>query len=203
MAYFWDKLGFLEGGRFTALQYMSLRRWPDELEPDVVILGQFLWLPTGQHVDVETDFLASHLPYHSAIFGGVDREEDPWVFSLQTVPASMVRQARGAGADPYEAMREAMGNALTYNRHAHVAIEVEWTRPDLLAIYRHRGVDAWRLDGWRIDELLRGLLAELTGVPLLDVACGYPECFFPRHPHECQHDVFADVFTAWAGSRRG
>lgn len=69
MAYFWDELNFLVGGRFTSLSYMSLRQWPTEVDHEIVLLGQFLWLPPGQHVDVEEDFLESHLPYRRAMFG--------------------------------------------------------------------------------------------------------------------------------------
>jgi hypothetical protein len=198
MAYFWGELDFLEGGRFTTVSYMALRQWPHEVDKEIVLLGQFIWLPPGQHVDLEEDFLGSHLPYRRAMFGGVDNIDEPWLFAIQAAPRSVVHDVFGPDADPYEVMREAMTNALEYNAGAHVAMEAIWDRRDLKRIYRARSIHKRHVQGWSTFDLLRGLLAELTGADLGDIVAGYPECAFAGRRHECQHDVFDDTFVAWA-----
>ncbi|PZS16988.1 MAG: hypothetical protein DLM57_09335 [Pseudonocardiales bacterium] len=201
MAYFWEELDFLVGGRFTSLSYMSLRQWPPDVDGEIVLLGQFVWLPPGQHVDVEEDFLVSHLPYHRAIFGGLDSVDDPWLFAIQAVPTPAVRDTWGRDANPYDVMRDGMENALIYNVGAHIASEAQWTRGDLVDIYAERGVDPNHLSAWTTFELLRGMLAEICNVDLQDVVAGYPNCAFPDWAHACQHDVFGDVFSAWAAQQ--
>lgn len=45
--------------------------------------GHFIHLGDDQHVDVETDFLSSHLPFNVAGFGGVFPDGKPWMFVMQ------------------------------------------------------------------------------------------------------------------------
>ena len=198
MAYFWHQLDFLVGGRFTSLSYMSLHQWPTDIDAEILLLGQFIWLPKGQHVDLEEDFLGSHLPYRRAMVGGLDSVDDPWMLAIQAVPTSVVHDLWGREADPYDVMREAMENALVYNAGTHIAFEFQWTRGDLVDIYTERGVAPSRVSAWTTFQLLRGLLAEICNVDMEDVVAGFPDCAFPRRTHTCQHDVFDDVFSAWA-----
>jgi hypothetical protein len=107
MAYLWDQLDFLVGGRFTSLSYMRLHQWPTAIDAEILLLGQFIWLPKGQHVDLEEDFLGSHLPYRRAMVGGLDSVDDPWMLAIQAVPTSVVHDLWGSEADPYDVMREA------------------------------------------------------------------------------------------------
>lgn len=91
-----------------------------------------------------------------------------------------------------------MDNALIYNAGAHVASEAHWTRGDLVEIDAGRDVDPLQLATWTTFDLLRGLLAEICNVDLENVVAGYPNCAFTDRAHACQHDVFDDVFSAWA-----
>lgn len=203
MAYFFDELDFLVGGRLTDLGYTSDRLWPADLDDEIVVLGQYLQLPRGQHVELEEDFLGSHLPFRRASFGGRDIDDDPWLFMLQAVPRSVVTDVHGPDADSYEVMRESMSRALSYNFEAEIGPEGEWTRADLIGVYAASGIERTRIDRWTTFELLRGLLAELTGVPLRDLVAGYPDCTFPGVQHTCEHDVFRDAFVAWTRGGEG
>lgn len=200
MACLWDELDFLEGGRLTSLSIMNQRPGSDELDVQMVILGQFVRLLPGQHVDVEEDFLGSHLPYRRAIVGGLDVDDQPWLFVFQAVPPAVIHQAWGSEADPFEVLRKAVANALVYNSGAQVELEIVWTRNDLLDVYADRVADA-AIEQWSTSDLLRGLVAEICNVELADITAGYPSCAFPTRTHACQHDVFDDVFTAWAATR--
>ena len=193
-AHVFEVLDSLVGGRLTSLWYTGDRLWPDET--DVVVLGQFVRLPSGQHVDVEGDFLSSHLPYRRAGLGGLDPDDEPWLFVVQAGPAGQLRRLFGHN-DPYAAMRAAMEAALVYNAGAQVGTEVEWDRAGLVDVYAADGILAEDLRLWTTFELLRGLLAEAVSVPLRDVVAGYPFCAFPDRDHACEHDVFNDVFAAW------
>src|SRR4051794_9915604 len=135
MSYFFRELDFLVGGRLTSLSYTSDRLWPAELDDDLVLLGQFVQLPTGQHVDVEEDFLGSHLPYRRAVFGGLDSGDNPWLFVIQAVPRSVIHDVIADNADPHQVMRDAMDAALVYNAAASLGAEGKWDRVDLIGIY--------------------------------------------------------------------
>jgi hypothetical protein len=195
--YFFEELAFLEGGRLTDISYTGDCFWPAELDDDLVIYGQFVQLSTGQHVNVEEDFLNSHLPYRRAAFGGLDPSDRPWLFVLQAVPWTVVSDVFGPDVDPVYIMGRALDAALAYNVDAQKGVAGEWSREDLLLIYKLHGIGRKRLRRWTTFELLRGLLAELTGVRLGEIVHGYPDCAFASKRHQCEHDVFNDALAAW------
>lgn len=199
MTYFFDELDFLAGGRLTDLWYTRDRLWADDT--DLVVLGQYIQLPSGQHVDLESDFVTHHLPLRRAGFGGIDTENNPWLFVLQAAPRSMSSELFDADADPYAVLRQSMDSALIYNARAEVTVEGEWDRSALSEVYAVNGVAPEDIEQWTTLDLLQGLLAELTGVDLRTIVAGYPDCAIPDRSHTCQHDVFDDLMTAWANGQ--
>lgn len=193
MPYFFDALNFLSSGRLFTIWYTADRLWPAEEE--LVFLGQFVRLPANQLLDIESDFLTSHLPYRRAGFGGRDRVDDPWLFVVQAAPAS------GPHGNPMTAMKAAMDAALVYNAGAFVSHDFRWDRAALLDIYADRGVEAAQVEHWTTLDLLRGLLAEVAGPSLDTLVAGYPDCAFPGTVHACQENVFDDAITAWTQQR--
>lgn len=59
-------------------------------------------------------------------------------------------------------------------------------------------MDPAHIDDWTVPDLLMGLLAECCYVPLPDIVAGrITQCAFPDVDHNCEHDVFTDVFARW------
>lgn len=196
MAYLYDQLPFLEGGRRTAL-WTDARS--DDPAEDHLVAGHHLYLPTDQHVSLEDDFLTSHLPLFICGFGGVAVDGRPWLVVLQQA-SPVTHLSRADSADAYWPMRESLNRALSLNPGARVTTELRWKRAGLIDVYEQRGVPALLLAQWPVGHLVKGLLAESCDVALPDIAAGYATgCAFPDHHHGCAGDVFSDVFQERVG----
>lgn len=193
MGYLFNNLEFPTPSRMTDLWNNT---WIDAPEGKEIAAGHFIELGAEQHVDVETDFLSSHMPFHVAGFGGLYPNGKPWMFIMQKAPADTSARLFG-DEDAHRVLRDSMTRALTYNPEAVMVKELLWHRGDLIDAYRKRGVPRGAVSGWPVADLLRGLLAECGSVPLPDIVAGYPDCAFPDVTHPCEADVFSDVFAAW------
>ena len=193
MAYLFDTFWFEPGSRMTG---MFTARAAAKSDADVVVLATQVQLGRDQDGSVECDFLQSLLPFSCGGFHGVGPDRDPWVVLLQIAPATA---ASLVGADdPAWPMVDAMDRALRFNPEAQVQDEARWTRSDLLDIYEQAGVEPASVADWPTADLLHGLLAECCYVPLEQVVAGrLTQCAFPDLDHECEHDVFRDVFAMW------
>ncbi|OOL30791.1 hypothetical protein GQ85_17625 [Rhodococcus rhodochrous] len=193
MAYFFDALEFPDASRMTDLWNNT---WADEAVGAEIATGHLVELGVDQHVDVESDFLNSHMPFHVAGFGGLYPDGRPWMFTMQTAPADLAVRLLG-GADPHRILGDSLTRALDFNPEARLVDALAWTRRDLVEVYAEEGIGPGAVDRWSVADLLRGLLAQCTSVPLADIVSGYPGCAFPDVAHACAADVFGDAYAAW------
>lgn len=194
MALLFNVIAFPELSRMTGLWTNSTH------DPDAgneVSVAQLVVFAPDQDPVVESDFLCSHLPFQVGGFHGVFADGQGWMVVLQKAPAAASVALMGA-MEPHEVLFDSTDRAVRFNDRAEIRDSVWWTRADLVDHYD--GVDA-NIDAvadWSIAELLWGLLAECSGVPLTDVVAGYDGgCAFPRRDHDCQGDTFRDVFALW------
>jgi hypothetical protein len=197
MTYFYDRFWFSPGSRLTGFWL-----WPSAAEQsvDALTLASYVSLGAGQDSALEADFLCSHLPWAVGGFHGVDADGEPWLVVLQSAPGEAA-QAVGSSNDWWP-MVDGLEQALRWNELARVQSSDGLDRDKIVEIYEEAGVDVDLIVDWTINDLLSGLLAGCAYVPLVDVVAGrLVNCAFPNEMHECEHDVFRDVFAAWANGR--
>lgn len=203
MAHLFEVLEFPDGSRMTNVWNNT---WADEARGDEVASGHFIELGAEQDVGVESDFLSSHLPFTVAGLGGLYPDGKPWMFVMQKASAGGTPGLLGevdphgvrCAVDPHGVLGDSLDRALAFNPEAVAVRELCWSRSDLVAVYEREGVAAGSVGRWSVADLLRGLLAQCSGVPLADLVAGYPDCAYGGALHPCESDVFGDVFAAWA-----
>ena len=195
VGYLFDAFDFEPGSRMTGLWHAGVGY--NEGEPPVAMASLVQFGP-DQHDELESDFFASHLPYHFGGFHGVGPDGHPWAVMLQVAPIS----AALLGGDPYWPMLDGLDRAWHYNWEATVLANRCLDHADLVRAYVDRGVDASQVNHWETHDLMFGLLAECCYVPLKQIVAGsVAQCAFPGTDHECFHDVFDDVFALWEAGR--
>jgi hypothetical protein len=198
MTYLFTTVHFPPGSRMTGIWN---NRAVDAPLGDEIASGHFIRLPDDQHVEVESDFLTSHMPFWVAGFGGVFPNGEPWLFVLQKAPMESAARLVGQ-SDPAWPLRDSLDRALRFNHGAAVMGERLWSRPDLLAIYDDEGIDPDAIADWPLSDLLLGLLTQCCYADLGAVVDGYRNgCAFPEEEHDCRADVFTDVFARWSSGR--
>ena len=120
MAYLFDVLPFPYGCRMTDLWKGP---WVDDPHDREIAMGHLVKLPDGQLADVESDFLASHLPFHAGGFGGVYADGNAWLFVVQQGPPD-ASDVLAHGSDPFQVMRDSLDRALSFNPGAAPVFEV-------------------------------------------------------------------------------
>ena len=197
MTYYFDRLPFPPDSRLTGIW---AGRRVTQAHDDVVVTGHLIRLPGYQDGEVESDFLSSHLHLSAGGFHGLYPDGTPWVFLIQIAPEGLGSLA--GIDDPHWAPRDSLQRALRFNHEAVVVDEDLLDRERLLAVYSWAGVDPEEVAHWPVADLVQGLMAECCYVDLADVVAGYAAgCAFPEVEHDCQADVFSDVFAAWAQGR--
>lgn len=190
---------------FSVIDFPELSRmsgiWTDStIDPDFgdeVVLVQLVAFPPDQDGVVESDFLSSHLPFLVGGFHGVFPDGQPWMVALMKAPDSASTDLMSA-EEPHWVLVDSVERALRFNYGAEAQDWVTWTREDLEYYYSEAGADLDAVADWTVAELLWGLLAECCNVPLADVVDGYAAgCAFPEVEHECEGQVFRDVFAMW------
>lgn len=190
---------------FTVIDFPALSRmsgiWTsstiDADTGDEVILAQLIAFPPEQDGVVESSFLSSHLPFQVGGFHGVFPDGQSWMVTLMKAPASASIQLMHAD-EPHWVLVDSIDRALRFNAGAEIHDWVTWTRGDLEEYYAEAGVRVSDVDSWSVAELLWGLLGECCNVPLIDIVQGHSSgCAFPGRLHDCQFDVFRDVFAMW------
>ena len=198
MTYFYNRFEFEPGSRLTGIW-----SWPWRGDPavDLVALVSHVRLGPGQDGSLESDFLSSHLPWAFGGFHGVGPDGDPWLVVVQVAP----RSAAGGlvrSANPWWPLTDGVERALRLNPDAEVIDSERLTVDDLRGIYAGAGIPADQIDDWPAGDLLAGLLAECANVHLAAVVSGrVTGCAFPDELHDCERDVFRDVFAGWAQGR--
>ncbi len=193
MGYFFDSFYFEPGSRMTGLWQAGVNL---DLDAELVATASLVQFGRDQHDQLEADFLGSHLPFQFGGFHGVGPDGHPWAMMLQVAPASSAELV--GSYSPFWPMSDGLDRALHYNWEAELVLDRGFTRLDLVDIYVERGVDRWMLEDWTVPDLMLGLLAECCYVPLYQMAVGrITQCAFPDTEHECQHEVFSDVFAMW------
>lgn len=193
MGYLFNALPFEEGSRMTGIWDAGVNWEAGDLCVCItkVVLGR------GQDGVVESGFLGAHLPYHFGGFHGVGPDGSPWTVMVQVAPAGAAE--RVGAASPFWPMIDGLDRALRLNPEAWIEASIEIDDSQLLGMYDLQSVAPELLVDWTVGESIRGLLAECCNVPLEQIAAGrLTQCAFPDRPHECQHDVFSDVFALWA-----
>lgn len=147
--------------------------------------------------DVETSLLTSHLPFCSVAAHGVDERRWPWAIVTQILPLYADTEI-AAPWDPVEVAREEINSAILHLENADILGESIANRPQLVMLFKSRGVDGSLLDDWTIPELSLAGIAELANAPLPQLAAGrLTGCAFPDIPHDCPKDVFDCAFSRW------
>lgn len=184
---------FEPGSRMTGI-WDANRPLEDDDEPYTYV--SMVRLGADQDGSLESSFLGAHLPFHAGGFHGVGPDGTPWAVMIQVAPGSTM--ALNGASHPYWTMFDAIRRALIFNPEAELAETYAWPRESLETIYGEQGVAADLIADWDVRDLLLGLLAECCYVPLEQIVAGrITQCAFPDDAHDCQHDVFADVFAMW------
>jgi hypothetical protein len=200
MGYFFDTFYFEPGSRMTGIWQAGVDL---DADAELVATASLVRFGRDQHDQLEADFMGSHLPFHFGGFHGVGPDGHPWAMMLQIAPSTA---ADLVGSDSvYWPMSDGLDRALHYNWEAELLSDRGFQRLDLVDIYTERGIDPSAVDDWTVPELMLGLLAECCYVPLRQIVAGrITQCAFPDTEHDCQRDVFSDVFARWgAGELRG
>lgn len=178
-------------------------RWPwrgDEGAEGLRLLATRVTLGSQQDGAVESSVLCSHLEWAFGGFHGVDGDGDPWLVLLQLAPESA--RALVGSTDPCWVMADGLERSLGFNAEAETWDETRGIGRDRLGLvseYENAGIDHGRIAEWPTPDLVEGLLAACTLVPLEQVVEGYEVgCCFPDEDHDCQGDVFSDAFAAWS-----
>ena len=198
MTYFYDRFEFEPGSRLTGIW-----SWPWRRDPavDLVALVSHVRLGPGQDGSLESDFLSSHLSWAFGGFHGVGPDGDPWLVVVQVAPKSAADELVGS-ANPWWPLTDGIERALRLNPGAGLIDTEGLTVDDLRGVYAGAGITADQIDDWPAGDLLAGLLAECANVDLAAVVSGrVTGCAFPGEFHDCEHDVFRDVFAGWAQGR--
>ncbi len=198
MTYLYDRVDFEPGSRLTGIW-----TWPWRGDPgaDLVTLVSHVRLGPGQDGSLECDFLSSHLPWAFGGFHGVGPDGDPWLVMVQVAPRSAAGELVGS-ANPWWPLTDGIERALRLNPDAGLIDTEGLTVDDLRGVYDGAGIPADQIDDWPAGDLLAGLLAECANVHLAAVVSGrMTGCAFPGELHDCEHDVFRDVFAGWAQGR--
>ena len=195
MTFIYDRFWFDPGSRLTGVWL-----WPwqgDTDHDDLVALVSQVYLGDGQDGALEADFLCSHLPWAFGGIHGVGPEGDPWLIVIQVVPAAASEVA--GRDDSWWPVEDGLERALSHNPDATSGSRHILTRQLLTRAYVGARVDPDDITDWTTTELITGLLAECAYVSLREIVAGrVTGCAFPDTFHECEHDVFRDVFAAWA-----
>lgn len=194
MAHLFNVIDFPALSRMTGIWTNSTH---DADVGDEVALAQLIVFPPDQDPVVESDFLCGHLPFHVGGFHGVFPDGQGWAVVLQKASAATSMELMAA-SESHWVLVDAIDRALRFNYGADAQDWFAATRELLLTIYHRSGADLDVVEDWSVTELLWGLLAECCNVPLVDIVDGYAqECAFPGREHNCQGDVFRDVFALW------
>lgn len=195
MTFFYDRFEFEQGSRLTGIWMWP---WPGDPGADNVALVSQVRLGAGQDGSLECDFLSSHLPWAAGGVHGVGPEGDPWLVVVQMAPRAAAGELVGS-VSPWWPMTDGIARALRLNPEAEIIDDMALTVDDLRGAFVSGGIPAAQIDGWATPDLLSGLLAECANVPLNSIVTGrVTGCAFPDLPHDCERDVFRDVFAAWA-----
>lgn len=192
MGFLFTALPFEIGSRLTGIWDAGV----DVVGDDPCVCVTKIVLGSGQDAVVESSFLGAHLPYHVGGFQGVGPDGHPWTVMIQVAPAGAARRAGAASA--FWPMLDGLDRVLRFNPEAGIEGSLEMQREQLLDVYSQEGVEVELVADWDVCDLMRGLLAECCNVPLEQIAAGrLTQCAFPDRPHDCEHDVFRDVFALW------
>lgn len=196
MGHFFSTFAFEAGSRLTGVWVAAPL---PEVDDEMVGLASWVQFGPEQHGALESNFLGSHMPFHFGGFEGVGPDGRAWAVMLQVAPVSAADPVRG---DVYWPMIDGLDRGLHYNWQAWLRDERTFTREALTGVYLDSGVDPSEIEDWSFSELMQGLLAECCYVSLEQVVAGrIAQCAFPNDDHDCQHDVFRDVFAMWVSGR--
>ena len=194
MGLIYDEIRFQSGSRLTGVWQW---RWPGADDTDgLMVLISKVSLGEGQDGALESDFLSSHVPWAFGGIHGVGPDGAPWVILVQIAPASASDLV--SSSNPWWCMVDALDRAVDFNAEAEIPTHFGLSREDLVRAYVEAGVPAHSLGDWSVPDLVLGLLAECTYLPLQQIVAGaVTGCSLPDIDHECQHDPFRDAFAAW------
>lgn len=181
----------------TRMTYVWTKSREEDQTKKSLVTVHLILIDEYQDCDVESTIITRFLPFHTGGFSGVDRHGRPWIVIIQHAQfdnSSKLAQSEG----PFWALQNSLERALQHSPSARVMVENRYSRDELLDIYAFDGLPTGRAFSWSTAELIYGLLAEICDVPLAHVVNGYSnQCAFPNIEHECENNVFSDVFARW------
>ena len=196
MAFLGDAFDFMDGARMTGI---TDPRRDSGASPDGVVTAHLVTVPEDEHSVTEERFTLAHLPLALVGFHGNNPDGSEWFVTFQAAEPAAALGACGEHADTSRLLSAGLRRALTFNPRAILFEELALTVEELCDIYADEDVSPDAVATWTAGDLVRGLIAELSGATLASLATGYAAgCAFPSTQHDCRGDVFADVFANWA-----
>lgn len=194
MSWLFDNFWFEPGSRMTGI-WLWPRRGTHDTRDDVVLFS-LIRLGAGQDGALESDFTSSHLPWAFGGIHGVGPDGSPWLLVAQVAPQPAADLVRSSNS--WWPLVDSMDRALHFNAEASVSADHGLTLEQVLDIYYAQRIPPLFVDDWSTTELVSGLLAECTGIPLDAIVTGrVTGCSVGDVPHDCQGDTFVDAFAAW------
>ena len=194
MSLFANSLPFEPGTRMTHVWTKSRN---EDQTINTFVTVHLLRIDDDQDCDLEATLMTRFLPFHTGGFSGFDPHGRPWIVVIQHAPLDETSHFAQI-QEPFWVLQNSLERALQHNPSARVLVENRYTRDELLNIYEFDGLSTGGAFSWNTAELIYGLLAEMCEVPLSQLVKGYSnQCAFPKINHECEDNVFSDVFVRW------
>ena len=188
-----ESFPFQEGARKTGIWSESN---PAVSGTENLVGFYFIQIPSDQDVELEAYFLSPFLPFEVGGLYGNSPDGSQWIIFAMVGPS--YKEFDGLMAEsPLSNFQESLDRALSFNLEAHALADRLFSHEELMGVYTERVKNASLAD-WPTSDLALGLIAEICDVPLEQIVAGYSRnCAYPDADHECQSNVFLDVFASW------
>ncbi len=179
-----------EFGARGTVQYVAFKRKAHELAGIQLGALDLLRIPSELSPADAVDELMRLQPKSVAGVGGVDEQGEKWA-----VIACRAKESGQASATSFVKPFKLNATLVPILAHKHID-------PDSIDGTYYLACQAPLADGFELTSQIKGLVAELCGMPLARIATTFtPRCAFPGEDHPCQHDYFDDVVRAWSEGR--
>jgi hypothetical protein len=171
----------------------------DTEEAPALGTGYLMYLPSDSDPYVEATHLETFIEFCAGGVHGQLPNGDYWMFVFLIEPYELAMEEFGVfneGDLSHRLFNRVPLLERIGRRVSGIAFDSDQLREDLCE-YLPRQLHS-EIANWTFPELIMGIQTQLCNVELRTVvSCRVSQCAYPDTEHDCQHDVFADVFAHW------
>jgi len=204
MAVLLEKFDWREGPSLRGVWSSPLAMQESEEDP-LQGCAYFIRLDSDSDPFMESTNFSAFLPLCVGGVHGAFADGDYWMVLFQVVPEYLCYEL--FSVHDYSSLLErqlqrvpdlkAIGSV--DERWYFDADEIRWDLSEFVSVKVGK-----LMQDWTIFELIQAAQAQLCNVPLKEIVRGrITQCAYPNTDHDCQHDVFRDVFAQWGQSMQG